>query len=94
METSEEAIDLKTGEEFHLCISGKAKDLSIFLSSSLFVQRSRREPWTSILKCLFVCHQFLGLWLVELMASDSGSGIPLIQLGVLSLAELWHTQIS
>ena len=30
METSEEAIDLKTGKEFHLCISGKAKDLSIF----------------------------------------------------------------
>ena len=63
----------------------------------IFVQRSRREPWTSISKCLFMCvcacHQILGLWLVELLASDSGSGILLIRLGVLSLAEQCHTQI-
>ena len=36
-----------------------------FRVNKLFVQRSRREPWTSISKCLFMCvcacHQILGL---------------------------------
>ena len=32
---------------------------------NIFVQRSWREPWTSISKCVNVCHLFPCLWLVE-----------------------------
>ena len=58
METSEEAIDLKTGEEFHLCISGKAKDLSIFFFIISFcpaLLKRALDQYFEMSVCLSVC---------------------------------------
>ena len=57
-----------------------------------FVQHST-GPTCQFLYSVFPVF-FWGFWLGDLLASGCGSGTTLVQLGVLSLAEQSHTQIS